>query len=177
MASIAPLEIQALSKIMDELDYYQLLHLKAGASSTEIRRAYHATSRTFHPDANRSLEEGLREQCSNISKRVTEAYIVLRDPRRRKAYDHHLASGDGLRMQLAEARAAHAKQESEQRTGRTAQGKQFYQKATAAERAGDLATAHQHLQMALTFESDNALFKEELARLKVAREAERKAKK
>ena len=58
MADLAPLEIRALVKIIDELDYYQVLHLKPGASPREVKQAYHATSRTFHPDANRHLEDG-----------------------------------------------------------------------------------------------------------------------
>ena len=85
--TIDPLEIEALVRIMDELDYYQLLNVDPGASSADIRKAYHASSRTFHPDANRGLAEDQRANSGRISKRITEAYCVLRDARRRKAYD------------------------------------------------------------------------------------------
>ena len=87
MPGIPPLEMLALVKIIDELDYYQVLHLAPDASQGEVKRAYFANSRTFHPDANRHLEGDLQHQCMSISKRVTEAYCVLRDPRRRSAYD------------------------------------------------------------------------------------------
>ena len=43
-AAIDPHEIHALARIMDELDYYQLLNLKPGASTAEIRRAFHSSS-------------------------------------------------------------------------------------------------------------------------------------
>jgi len=165
--SIPPLEIQALVKILDELDYYQILHLAGEATQSEIKKAYFATSRTFHPDANRHLEADLRGHCMRISKRVTEAYCVLRDPRRRKAYDAQREERAGaIRMQLAEARASHVKKDSEQRQGRTAQGRQFYQKAAAALQRGDRVGAINNLQMALTFEPDNAFFKEQLAATK-----------
>ena len=101
MAELAPLEIRALAKIMDELDYYQILHLERDASASSVKQAYYATSRTFHPDANSHLETELLDDCSRISKRVTEAYSVLRDPRRRKSYDQRLQNDEGLRIPLA----------------------------------------------------------------------------
>jgi len=106
-SSIEPLEITALAKIMDELDYYQLLNLEPSASTADIRKAFHMSSRAFHPDANRELAEELRKQCQQISKRITEAYCVLRDTRRRKAYDARISEGSSLRIQIAEARQAH----------------------------------------------------------------------
>ena len=161
-----PLEIKALAGILDDLDYYQLLHVEPTASRADIRKAYHQTSRTFHPDVNRHLEGDAQQDCALISKRVTEAYCVLRDPRRRKVYDGRLqgeGGGVGQRMQLAEAQAEHAKQDVAERKGQTAQGRQFYQKAEAAMKTGNWAGVIQNLQMALTFEKDNPVFKEKLA--------------
>lgn len=171
---MSPLEIQALAKIIDELDYYQILHLEAEAPMSDVKKAFHATSRVFHPDANRHLEPALLDQCAQIAKRVTEAYCVLRDPRRRKAYDDRLTRNEGLRMQLAEARAAHARQDTQQRTGRTPQGRQYHQKATQNIRDEDWSSAAQNLQLALTFESDNAFFKEQLEDVQAHRKAARK---
>lgn len=162
MPDLDLLEIQALAKIMDELSYYQILHLDRSTSIREIKKAYHATSRTFHPDTNRHLDPSLRQECSRISKRVTEAYCVLRDPRRRKAYDERLDDDGRLRMQLAEARAAHVKRRTEERQGRTPQGRQFHQKATEDLAREDWASAERNLKMALTFEPDNEVFKERL---------------
>ena len=167
MSSLPPLEIQALVKILDELDYYQVLHLQTDATRSDVKKAYFQTSRTFHPDANRHLPEDLRTNCMRISKRVTEAYCVLRDPRWRKAYDSQLDDrGAGLRIQLAEATASHIKRDSEERQGKTAQGRQFFQKASTALELGDVSGSMNHLQMALTFEPQNAFFKERLAELK-----------
>ncbi len=165
--ALPPLEIHALVRIIDELDYYQILHLEADATQSEVKKAYFQTSRIFHPDANRHLDGELRESCSQISKRVTEAYCVLRDPRRRATYDDQRGSEGGTRrVQLAEARASHARKDSEERQGKTPQGRQFFQKAQTALDRGDVAGAVNHLQMALTFESANSYFKELLAELK-----------
>ena len=90
MAQLAPTEIAALAGILGELNYYQLLHLEADAKPSDIKRAYHATSRTFHPDVNRHQDPEIRRAIDEIAKRVAEAYSILRNPRRRKAYDQQI---------------------------------------------------------------------------------------
>jgi len=172
-APIDHLEITALAKIMDELDYYQLLNIEPGASSAEIRKAFHMSSRAFHPDANRQLADDLRDQCQKISKRVTEAYCVLRDTRRRKAYDARLSEGQSLRIQIAEARHAHDEQRKASRSGVTPQARQFFAKAEADLKVGNLAGAIQNIQMAQTFEPNNAGFKAMLAELRERQKAQR----
>jgi curved DNA-binding protein CbpA len=101
MSGMAPTEIKALARIIGELDYYQLLHLHRDAVAGEVKQAYHATSRAFHPDANRHLEPELRKAVTVIAKRITEAYSVLRNPRRRQAYDRRLEATSEVHMQLA----------------------------------------------------------------------------
>jgi len=159
---MAPTEIKALARIIDELDYYQLLHLQPGASPRDIKLAFHSTSRAFHPDANRHLDDELRSAVSNIAKRVTEAYQVLRDARRRGAYDDQLQSGGGSRIRIAEALSAGSRQDTETRQGRTPQGRQYFNLAKLDAQRGDWAAAARQLQTALTFEPDNEFFKSEL---------------
>ena len=163
---MAPTEIKALARIIGELDYYQLLHLRRDAEAGEVKRAYHATSRAFHPDANRHLEGEMQDAVRKISMRVSEAYSVLRDPRRRQAYDRRLESGGDLRMQLAEAQAEAGRQASEARSGRTPQGRQFFKLAENDLQRGDLAAAARNLQTALTFEPENQGFKDLLAEVR-----------
>jgi DnaJ-class molecular chaperone len=163
---MAPTEIVALARIIGELDYYQLLHLHRNAVAGDVKKAYHATSRAFHPDSNRHLEPALREAVAMISKRVSEAYSVLRDPRRRQAYDRHLELDAGVRMQLAEAQAAAGRQASEERGGRTPQGRQFFRLAQSDLQRGDFGAALRNLQTALTFEPANTVFKEQLSKAK-----------
>ncbi len=160
MAELAATEIKALVRIMDELDYYQLMHVQPGVSSRELKRAYYETSRTFHPDANRHLADELRSAVAQISKRVSEAYAVLRDPRRRQAYDKMLETGDGVRIGLTESQDAASGTTEEAAT--TAQGRQYWNLAQADLSRGDRASAARNLQMALTFEPGNAAFREAL---------------
>ena len=160
MAELAPAEIKALARIMDELDYYQLMHMKPGASRRELKESYYSTSRTFHPDANRHLEGELREAISEIAKRVTEAYAVLRDPRRRAAYDQMLEKGRGVRLQLAQA-AEEARQQVENVAG-TSQGRQFWHQAQTDIARDDWPAAARNLQTALAFEPSNTALRDAL---------------
>ncbi len=172
MAEMAPTEITALARVLSELDYYQLLHLSPDADAGDVRQAYHATSRAFHPDANRHRSDEVRMAIDVSAKRVTEAYSVLRSPRRRDAYNRHLSSGSGVRMQLAEAEAASNRQQTEERQGRTPQGRQYFNLAAADLRRGDFAGGVRNLQTALTFEPDSSFFKEPLASAKKKLDAE-----
>jgi hypothetical protein len=65
-------------------DYYALLGVRPGATQAEIKSAYRGKAKTLHPDAC----GGDRE----LFQAVQEAYEVLSDPARRRAYDLQLAS-------------------------------------------------------------------------------------
>ena len=162
MSTLSEPEIRALSKIIDELNYYEILRIPPGAGSTQIRHAYHSASRTFHPDVRRRLDTQLQTECDRISKRVTEAYCVLRDPRKRQAYDAKRARGEGLRIQISEARALHEREAVQARQGRTPEGRELFRKATEAIEQERWGVAFQNLQLALSFEAENPFFRAEL---------------
>ncbi len=65
--------------------HYELLAVAADADAAVIKRAYLKLSRTLHPDMpNGSIA---------LFGMVTEAYEVLRDPKKRASYDQSLARG------------------------------------------------------------------------------------
>lgn len=155
MSALAPTEIEALARIIDELDYYQLLHLKRDASPREVKNAYYASSRNFHPDLHRDLGPSLRDAVGVIAKRVSEAYSVLRDPRRRPAYDNHLQAGGEARVQLTAREAPNAERPDEV-SARSPQGRQYLNLANVDRRRLDFVAAVRNLQTAVTFEPANA---------------------
>jgi DnaJ-class molecular chaperone len=165
VSALAPTEIEALARIIDELDYYQLFHLKRNASPRDVKNAYYATSRTFHPDLHRGLSPSLRKAVGVIAKRVSEAYSVLRDPRRRPAYDKHLEVGGTGRVQLTSSEAPKAERPDDV-SARSAQGRQYLNLANADLRRSDRAAAVRNLQTAVTFEPDNPGLKALLAEVR-----------
>lgn len=166
-ASIAPAEIRALAAILDELDYYRVLEISGEAAASEVRAAYHRASRRFHPDGHRNLAPDLRPLLDRIAKRVAEAYSVLRDPRRRQVYDRQLAGATArMRVPLMNASAEAERKSREQREGRTPNGRRYFMLAQADLARGDRVAAERNLRTALTFESDNEVFRAMLAELR-----------
>jgi DnaJ-class molecular chaperone len=159
-------EIKALARLLDELDYYALLEARRDCSTSELKQAYYDLSRRFHPDANRQQAADVRRAADCIAKRLTEAWSVLRDPRRRRAYDQQLGAGEGVRIQLADADAVAEKKSVEERLGSTPNGRRYFTLAHADIDRGDLRAAARNLQMALTFEPANGYFKQQLEEIK-----------
>ncbi len=63
-------------------DYYEVLGVPRAADEEAIKKAYRTLAKRYHPDANpgdKSAEEKFKE--------VNEAYEVLKDSRKRQAYD------------------------------------------------------------------------------------------
>ncbi len=81
-------------------DYYAVLGVTPTASDGEIRRAYLRLARHYHPDLNHGVQD-------RQIKLLNEAYEVLRDPRKRAAYDAHRAAELRVRA-LREARLKRA---------------------------------------------------------------------
>jgi DnaJ-class molecular chaperone len=163
----APAEIKALVKLMEELDYYQILEVPRDAPASRIKSGYYAVSRRYHPDANRALQGAAHRSLEDVAKRVTEAYSVLRDARRRQAYDSQLAKDSrAVRMQLAEANSQAEKKAVEDHLGTTPNGRRFFALARADIDRNDPDSAIRNLQMALTYEPANECFKQKLRELK-----------
>ena len=167
MPALAPAEIKALIKLIDELDYYQILEVSQDAPASAIKSGYYAVSRRYHPDANRALQGEVRSNLEHVAKRVTEAYSVLRDARRRQAYDGQLAEDScAVRMQLAEANSKAEKKTLEDHLGTTPNGRRFFALARADIDRNDLHSAIRNLQMALTYEPANEFFQQKLRQWK-----------
>ncbi len=66
---------------MEFKDYYETLSIDRSASDDEIKRAYRRMARKYHPDVSKEADADVR------FKEMKEAYEVLKDPKKRAAYD------------------------------------------------------------------------------------------
>lgn len=71
-------------------DYYSTLRLPADATAEEVRAAYKRLAKEWHPDAHQGDEA--KAAASAKFRSVQEAYDVLSDEGRRRAYDGARAS-------------------------------------------------------------------------------------
>lgn len=74
----------------DRRDYYEVLGVDRDASDADIKRAYRALGRKYHPDVNRDDPE-----AEATFKEISEAYAVLSNRERRAQYDRN-GSGSGF---------------------------------------------------------------------------------
>ncbi len=63
-------------------DYYRILGVGKNASDEEIKKSYRKLARQHHPDRNQG-----NKQSEERFKEISQAYDVLSDPEKRKAYD------------------------------------------------------------------------------------------
>src|SRR4029079_16529227 len=83
---------------MAKRDYYEVLGVSKGASEAEIKKAYRRLARKLHPDVNpgdKTSQKRFQE--------IQEAYDVLKDTEKRRAYDRfgHAASSPGFDAEAA----------------------------------------------------------------------------
>jgi curved DNA-binding protein len=69
-------------------DYYKLLGVEKGASAEEIKKAYRKLAMKYHPDHTKG-DKAAEEKF----KKISEAYAVLSDKKKRKEYDTFGAEG------------------------------------------------------------------------------------
>jgi hypothetical protein len=153
---------------LDALDYFELLGVSTTATAGEVKRAFYTESRAYHPDRFFHLtDEAFKAQVHEVYKRVTEAYYVLRDDVRRRKYLSDVSGPDRARKlrfdELSEQETkAQVKQQAAEQIGLNPKARQLYQTALGDLEHGNLAGAERALKMALTYEPQNALYKEKL---------------
>ena len=90
---------------MEFKDYYKILGVSKNATADQLKKNYRKMARKYHPDVNKN------QNAEQKFKEVAEAYEVLKDPEKRKAYDQYGADWKAGQQQQ------HAQQQYQQSQG------------------------------------------------------------
>lgn len=102
-----------VSKVDEELNYYEILGVSQDSDEQQIRSAYKQLAKLLHPDhlqlnkkddktsdepalVETSFEINLREEAELKMSELNEAFSVLNDPQRRKMYDFKILQQQNL---------------------------------------------------------------------------------
>ena len=73
--------------------YYEVLNVAKDASASDLRTAYLLLSRMFHPDRFDAAKQPAEwAKANELLRELNQAYSVLRDAEKRKAYDSMLGT-------------------------------------------------------------------------------------
>ena len=70
---------------MSKRDYYEVLGVARGANEADVKKAFRAQARKFHPD----VYDGDKKVAEEKFKEINEAYEILSDSQKRAAYDQY----------------------------------------------------------------------------------------
>jgi curved DNA-binding protein CbpA len=170
-------------------DYFQILGVELSAEARDIKRAYFALSKEFHPDLYFRRNIGDYAPRLNAAfKGILEAYELLADPDSRAEIRRSVEDAGGGPVEngsasssgnsAASSRPIVAKTPLERlrqrmpfkvpdnlRRERSDKGEELFEAAQVAESNGDLADAVASLRLAIAFDSGNAEFKQAFGRV------------
>jgi curved DNA-binding protein CbpA len=86
-------EILARAQSIDTEDYFTMLALPRDATSQQIQTAFFALAKVWHPDRLPSGLADVKEACSRVFARMSEAHQTLSDNERRGRYMRLLTEG------------------------------------------------------------------------------------
>jgi DnaJ-domain-containing protein 1 len=129
-------EVDALFALVRDADHYQLLGVERAAESSEIKRAYYALAKRFHPDRfQRDADPALRSRIEAAFVKITQAYETLYDARARSAYDLKLGAQIGAPAPAQSSGRANPHLSREQRAAES------FMQGFAALKQGNLSAA------------------------------------
>ena len=86
MAKVAKRTLQ--NTPIEALNHYEVLQVGFKAMPDEVKRAYHHLLKQYHPDRHTGTKYAwIHEEAERVSRKVTEAYQVLMDEKKRADYD------------------------------------------------------------------------------------------
>ena len=136
-------EIASKCDHLEKLNHYELLSIEATADAREIKKAYLAAAKSYHPDALARLgvEIETRDRATAVFAAIGGAYAVLSNPKQRTEYDVSLRDD-----------------QPEIDTERLANAETLYRKGEILMRAGNFKGAVEFLRPAVELWPEEAAY-------------------
>jgi tetratricopeptide (TPR) repeat protein len=136
-------EIVERASSIDRADYFGMLGVSREASRKDIETAFYALARRWHPDRLPSELEPVRDACSRVFSRMSEALATLTDDEQRSHYMHLLADGSGTPA-------------TQETVARVLEAASNFQKAEVCLKRNDLVQAESYCKRALELDATQA---------------------
>ena len=157
-------DVQALfARLEKAADYYETLDVQRDAADHQIKEAYHAFARKYHPDRFHKSSADLRERLDAAFAQVARAYETLGDSSARAAYDAQLwapKSPDAPAITVSASGAA--------KTSSDNRAESSFQQGMAAVRSNQPELAARFLAQAAGIEPRNGRYRAEYGRALIA---------
>ncbi len=156
--------LEGMYEGLDRWNYYEILRVPKNAPIEQIKKSYYKLSKKFHPDKYYSSNDRSRkDKAKVIYKRLVEAYMVLRNPYKRREYDQELISSRGEEgVRLRDAAEVVQRKEGKKATIFNRQAKRFYELAMTALREKNIHSAKMNLRLALNADPENEFLQDKL---------------
>ena len=166
-------ELEAIAKILNTLNFYQILKVSPVASTQEIQQAFHREALQFHPDRYAADQDPeVRDLAKLIYGRVVEAYRTLSNRTKRESYDRDRDYRNALDNKTSNPEPSSGVDEDavtsvrQKASGPTASaGNKFFRLAASAFSTRDLTSAKMNIQIALNTDPKNPEFIQLLQRI------------
>lgn len=159
-----------LERLRKATSHYEVMQVEDKAKASEIKDAYYAMARRYHPDRfHEKSGSKLHSDLSSAFARVTQAYEILMNANTRAAYDHNLQRT----RQIAAVKAAETAQTGQEPAGYAGAEDSFREGFGALEQ-GRITDAIAHLAQASRLEPQDARYRAYYGRALAASESARR---
>lgn len=154
-------EVEVVSSLLDQMDYFQLLKVDRSALPGEVQAAFFRESRAFHPDRYFGVDDpAFSAQVLTIYKRLAEAYGTLKEPDSRAFYILQRDRGGPLRLDRRQFDASQRQAAAPDAAATTPNGRKYLALGLDSMKRGDFKAAALHFQLALSAEPGNQALKD-----------------
>jgi len=136
-------EILARAEIIDKQNYFDMLGVKIDATIADVKNAYIALAKTWHPDRLPAQLADVKDACARVFARMSEAQQTLTDDEKRQRY---------LRLMKEGGETPEQQQEIANVVAATVE----FQKAEICLRKNDLGQAEELARRAVELDPDQA---------------------